>query len=877
VTGTSWHEMPAERVLARLATDKAGLPDAEVRRRREQFGPNRLPPPRPVSAVTILVNQLSSVVVLLLVAGTALALVMGDRLEAIAIASVLAINTALGFTIDLSARRAMEALRRLDQRWCGVRRGGAIVRVPVEDLVPGDLIEIELGRTVSADARLLRADDLRIDEAVLTGESLPVAKDAAARLESETPMAERVNMVWKGTSVVAGTGRAVVVATGRETEVGQIGALLVEMPEERTPLERRLDVLGRRLAWTAVGVAACVASLGRLQGISVGRVVETAIALSVAAVPEGLPAVVTIALAIGLRRMAVRHALVRRLPAVEALGSATVVCTDKTRTLTSGAMTAVRIWTAGADVSLETNDASPSAEVKTALEIALRATQPQAVAPHDTTDPVEHAIVEAALRAGIQPSAVDAPVPVAVVPFSSGRRFMAVIRRVGTVPTASVKGAPIRVLSLCDHVLTPDGRRDLTLDGKARLLAVNRAMASDGLHVLALATGDVRDAPEPAVRGLTFVGFIGLLDPPAPGVAETIQCLRDAGLTTIMLTGDQRTTALAVAHRIGLAHDPAAVVDGRQVDAMTEVQLAAALDRARVFSRITPLTKLAVVRALQQRGEVVAMLGDGVNDAAALKKADVGVTMGRRGSDVARDAASIVLQDDHFHTVAAAVEEGRVIYENVRKFVFYLFSCNLAEILVVLLLGLLGLPPLLPLQILWLNLVTDTSPALALALEPADPDVMYRPPRPPRDAFLSGSAVVAMSAYAALLSAATLAAVFAIDDPTGPRVVTIAFVTLAFAEVLHLGNARSRDAVLNPARATANRYALGAVVFTVLLQIGVMTWPLAQGVLHLEPLTGRDWLVVGLAASATAVAGQLGKLVRDTVAWPEAAATLSRA
>ncbi len=876
MTPTAWHTLTADAVLAAQDVPADGLSADEASRRLVRSGQNRVLPPRPASVWRMLLDQLSSVVVLLLLAGALLAAAMGDRLDAAAIGAVLVINAGLGLAIDLRARRAMEALARQDARWCVAWRDGAPREVPVEDLVPGDLVELELGRMVPADVRLVSLHELQVDEAVLTGESVPVPKETAALMGSDLPLADRRNMAYRGTVVLAGTARAVVVATGERTEIGRIGALLVSMPDERTPLERRLDVLGRRLVWITVVVCAGVASLGMLQGLPLARVVETAIALAVAAVPEGLPAVVTITLAVGLRRMAARHALIRRLPAVEALGSVTVICTDKTRTLTSGNMSVVRLYTAGRDVSLEAGEPVGS-HARAALDVALRASQlhdrPEGALP---IDPVDAAIAGAANRAKLPRSTGAAP-PLAVVPFSSARGYTAVISRHAGRPIAFLKGAPLRVLSLCTHELTDHGRQPLPLAGKRRLLAINRALASDGLHVLALASGDVTGASETALRGLTFVGFAGLLDPPADGVVETIATLREAGLRTIMLTGDQRGTALAVGRRIGLASDSSAVLDGRHVESLTEPELIDAVAHTQIFSRVTPLTKLAIVRALQARGEVVAMLGDGVNDAAALKKADVGVTMGRRGSDVARDAASIVLEDDRFETIVAAVEQGRVIYDNIRKFVFYLFSCNLAEILVVLLLGLLGLPPLVPLQILWLNLVTDSAPALALALEPADADVMRRPPRPPGEPIVSTRFIRTTVAYSLLLAAVTIGAVLSLDDSSGGRGTTVAFMTLALAEVLHLGNARGRHSVVGFARALANPYALAAVVVTIGAQYAVDVWPATRSLLELTPLEARDWLVVAIAASLPAAAGQIGKLVREAHVWPPATTVAGRA
>jgi Ca2+-transporting ATPase len=592
---------------------------------------------------------------------------------------------------------------------------------------------------------------LRTSEAALSGESLPVSKEAGVALAADTVLAERSNMVYQGTTVAAGTGRAAVTATGTATELGRVGVLVAGLGEERTPLERRLDLLGRRLVWLALAVAAGVAALGAMQGAPLGLVLGTGLALAVAAVPEALPAVATIALAIGLRRMARRHALVRRLPAVETLGSTTVICTDKTRTLTSGEMTVVQVWTDGAAIDLgQDSEPSPQDEgrLRRTLAVAARASRPQALG--EMADPVDLAVLRAAARLGIDGEALEREQPVlGLVPFSSERRMMASFHQAQGAVVAYVKGAPGRVLELSE---LDEGRR-------RQLLAINEELAAEGLRVLALAAGTVEAARESSLRGLTFLGFLGLMDPPDRGVKETIGRLRRAGIRTLMLTGDQRRTAEAIGRQVGTLGPGEQVIDGRELDASSDAQLSGRLAHVAGFSRVSPEHKLRIVRALQAGGDIVAMLGDGVNDAAALKRADVGVAMGMRGTDVAKEAAAIVLQDDRFETIAAAVEEGRVVYDNIRKFVFYLFSCNVAEVLVLLAAGLAGFPlPLAPLQILWLNLVTDTFPALALAMEPGDPDIMTRPPRAPQEAILSRAFVGSVLLHALLITACTMAA-----------------------------------------------------------------------------------------------------------------------
>lgn len=823
-----WHAAPLDAVFAELRTSASGLTPEEAAARLEQYGPNRLKAARPVSALTLLLHQLTSVVVLLLVAACVITFVLGDHVESAAIAAVLVINTSIGFITEFKARRAMEALLHLEAGRAVALRGGQATGVDAHTLVPGDVVILEAGDNVPADARVIQEAELRTNEAALTGESMPVSKDATGDLDGDTPLADRRTMVYKGTAVSTGSARAVVIATGAGTELGRIGALVEGVREERTPLEIRLDALGRRLIWVALGVAALVAALGALQGAPLGLVIETGIALAIAAVPEALPTVVTIALAVGMRRMARRQALVRRLPAVETLGSTTVVCTDKTLTLTTGEMTLVEMWTSGSGQWTVGGEGEDASDARRLLETGAHASS--------TADPLDQAIAAAAARQGITRDALsEARPPRGFVPFSSERKLTASFHDHGTQLIAHVKGAPGRLLELSSHLAQGSDVVPLDDAGRARVQEANAAMAREGLRVLAFASKHAESASEQALQGMTFEGLAGFVDPPAEGVKEAIDTLRGAGLKTIMITGDQKLTAEAIARELG--------VQG-------------------VYSRVSPEDKLRIVEELQAQGEIVAMLGDGVNDAAALKRADVGVAMGGRGTDVAKEAAAIVLQDDRFGTVAAAVEEGRVIYGNIRKFVFYLFSCNLAEVLVLLAAGATALPlPLLPLQLLWLNMLTDTFPALALAVEPADRDVMKLPPRSPQEALLSRPFLLRVVFYASLITVSTLAAFLWALSVVPGRATTIAFMTLAFAQILHLGNARSAGAVIRPASIISNPWALaGAGLATALQLLAILYAPL-RDVLDLVPLDARDWMVVVGCAVAPAVIGQTVKAV----------------
>ena len=884
VTRQPWHALPASHALATLDSRESGLTEAAATTRLGQWGPNALAPARRISAWRLAAAQLGSLVTLLLAFAAAVALATHDIVDAVAILAVLVLNATLGFVTEWRARRDMEALRSLEVPQAMVVRDGRARTIAARDLVPGDVVLLEAGRTTPADARLLSATERRVGEASRTGEARPVDKRADALLPPDTPLPDRATMVYKTTAVVSGSARAVVVATGAATEVGLIGTLTGAVAEERTPLERRLDALARRLAGVAIVVGAAVAAIELAKRSPIGDVLETGLAVAVAAVPEALPAVVTITMALGLRRMARRHAVVRRLPTVETLGAATVVCTDKTGTLTAGEQTVTAMWvvdhtidvtgTGYAPVGEFRRDGIPvdparDARLRQALEIATLANRADVVHVGGTWtaqgDPTDAALLVAARKARLDRATLAAQrVELGEVPFSSARMLMAVFHRErdGGI-TAFLKGAPVTVLACCTRVEHADGTRPLDAAGLARIESANAELAARGLRVIALARGPVASADAQSLRDLTFVALAALSDPPAPGALETIRALRTAGIRTVMLTGDQQLTAAAIARALGVLEAGETTLDGRHVDAMTDAELTTHVARIGAYSRVSPEAKLRIVAALQRNGDIVAMLGDGVNDAPALRKADIGVAMGRRGTDLAKEAAGVILTDDRFQTVAAAVEEGRTIYDNIRKFAFYLLSCNLGEVLVLLGAGVAMLAlPLAPVQILWLNLVTDTIPALALALEPPDPDAMRRPPRDPRAAFLSAGLMRLTTWYAFLIAAATLGAfcidLYVVHAPLA-HARTMSFTTLALAQLFHLGNARSEMDVISFRRAVSNPYALGAVALTLALQWGaVAVEPLAR-VLGLVPLAARDWMLALGLALVPAVVGQTGK------------------
>jgi len=839
-TGRPWHALPRADVVRILAADPSrGLAREEARRRLERVGANRVADRPDAPWWRLLLDQFTSLVVLLLLAGAAVAWLVGERFEAIAILAALLLNALIGFSTEWRARRSLARLRALAVPQALARRGGRVVRLPAALLVPGDVIILEPGAQVPADARLIESAALRVTEASLTGESEPVAKDAAALVEPGAKLAERQTMVYLGTAILAGSGAAVITATGLATELGRIGQLVALAGRRATPLERQVERLGRRLIGLALAVCGVVGVVGILHGEPVGLMLETAISLAVAAIPEGLPAVTTVALAAGLWRLARVGALVRRLPAVETLGSTTVICADKTGTMTENRMTVSVLALDGRRVTRTPAGelVERGARIDPATDPAVTRLLTAAVLASDASverrgdgvtfhgDPTETALLAAALEAGLDPDALAREWPRRrLIPFDPVARLMAAFHEgPAGERVVFVKGAPGSVVPLSNRRETAAGARPLGDADRAALLLANRALAAEGLRVLAVAW-----RPEgwpDAVRpdGLTLLGFVALHDPVRPGVREAIARCAQAGIHTIMLTGDQRSTAEAVGRDLGL--DPEAI-----------------------RSRVSPEEKLALIAALQGRGEVVAMTGDGVNDAPALARADIGIAMGRHGTDVAREAADLVLTDDNFATIVGAVEDGRVIYANLKKVIHFLFSCNLSEILTIFVAILLGFPaPLLPLQILWVNLVTDILPAMALIRDPAEPDVMRRGPRDPSEALVTWRFGWRMLAEGALLGAGVLSAFFwtVWQEGAGPRAGTLAFVALVLIHPFQAMHCRSER--VGWWRLPPNRLVWGSLATLVALQWLAVSWsPLAR-LLATAPLSAGDWLVSAVA------------------------------
>jgi Ca2+-transporting ATPase len=872
VAGQAWHALPAPEVAERLGTDaQQGLTPDEARRRFLRVGPNRVADQPETPLWRLWIDQFRSLVVLLLLLAAVVAALLGERADALAILAALVLNAAIGFGTEWHARRSLARLRALAVPEALVRRDGRLVRLPAADLVPGDLVVLESGAQVPADVRLVGTAGFRLMEAALTGESDPVDKDAGARLAPDTPLAERRTMAYLGTTAVAGSGLGLVTATGVATELGRIGQLVALAGERTTPLERQVEGLGRRLIGLAMAVCGVVGLAGILQGEPIGLMLETAISLAVAAIPEGLPAVTAVALAAGMWRLARASALVRRLPAVETLGSTTVICADKTGTMTENRMTATHLYLEGRTIHVAgagppaagafrengvVLDPRTDAHLTQILTVAALANNASVEAspggPVLHGDPTEAALLVAALKAGLDPGALARAWPRRrEIPFDPATRLMATFHETSEGARAvCAKGAPGVVLEHSTRRQAGAAVLPLGEAERGALLEANRRLADEGLRVLAVAWQPDGWPVDGRLGGLTFLGFVGLEDPMRPGVKEAIDRCAEAGIRTIMLTGDQRSTAEAVGRALGLAPEA-------------------------IRSRVTPEGKLELVRALQAEGEVVAMTGDGVNDAPALARADIGVAMGRHGTDVAREAADLVLVDDNFATIVGAVREGRVIYANLRKVIHFLFSCNLSEILTIFVAIVLGLPsPLLPLQILWINLVTDILPAVALIRDPAEPDIMRRPPRDPREPLVTWRFGARMLAEGTLLAAGVLSAYFWTVWREGPgmHANTVAFVSVVLIHPLQAMSCRSERH--GWWRLPPNGLAWLSLVTLAGVQWIAVSWTPLAHILHTAPLAAADWLLMTAAVLWPVLLMEAIKARRSGEPMPPASARL---
>ncbi len=907
-----WHALKSEEVLQRLDTPSdQGLTSEQAALRLQECGPNALTEAPPTSFWQMLWEQFNNFIVMLLIVAAVVSALLGDYIEAAAIMAIVVLNAALGIIQERRAEDALAALQELAAPDATVIRDNSRHTIPAPELVPGDIVLLEAGNFIPADIRLLEAVNLRVEEAALTGESVPVSKDAQASLKTGIPLGDRSNTAFMGTMVDYGRGLGVVVATGMLTQIGMIAEMLQSVQQEPTPLQKRLDQLGKVLGWAALAVCGLVFVVGILQGSAPLDMFIIAVSLAIAAVPEGLPAVVTISLALGMREMIKRHALIRRLSSVETLGSATIICSDKTGTLTQNEMTATKMWADGQFFGITGGGYEPEGDycidgepvklvdyqaVLTALWIAVLNNNAGLELTGTTNgkntyrivgDATEGALVVAGAKVGAFTRELNQAYPrVQEIPFDSERKLMTTLHalkspKVEDVSPFSdeasfpagyviiVKGAPDVVLNLCSHYQRMDDYA-ITLDAekRERILAANDQMTEDALRVLGTAYKILPELPtemnaDELERDLTFVGLVGMIDPPRLEVPSALTVGRRAGIRTIMITGDYPNTARAIAEQIGLLQPDHQVLTGADLDQMDVETLQKQVSTTDVFARVSPEHKLKIVEALRANEQVVAMTGDGVNDAPSIKQADIGIAMGITGTDVAKESADMVLTDDNYASIIDAVEQGRVIYSNIRKFVYYLLSCNLAEIAIIFFGTLITKQsPLTAIQLLWLNLITDGAPALALGTEKGDPGIMKQSPRPPAEPIINRYMQVGIGVQTIAISVVTLFAYLGALElyPDQPELATtMAFVTLSFSELIRAYTARSERYPILKIGVFSNRNMNYAVISSFILLVGVIYIPFLNPIFNTVPLGWEQWQLILPLLFVPSIAAELTK------------------
>ncbi len=885
-------------LLQQLNVDpKTGLTEKEVIRRQKEVGPNRLTEGKKVSLFLLFLNQFQDFMVLVLLGATLISGLLGEYTDAIAIIAIVVINAVLGFVQEYRAEKSLHALKELTAPTAKVNRDGEEQVVPAVDLVPGDIILLESGDRVPADAKLFKANGLYVEESALTGESVPAGKQTNPIPHKDVPLGDQTNLLFMGTSITRGTAVAVVIETGMNTEMGKIANLIDSTESMDTPLQRRLEQLGKILIVVALLLTVVVVVTGIWHGQDAYGMFLTGVSLAVAAIPEGLPAIVTIALALGVQRMIKRKAIVRKLPSVETLGCASVICSDKTGTLTQNKMTVTYIWTGGKSFEVTGTGYDPAgtfrrenqeidprrdSDLLKILEIGTVCNNAKIRKEQDKKglmkrtqtfwsiqgDPTEASLIVAAAKAGIWKEELSQNMQrITEFPFDSIRKMMSIVVQSNQSQYVYVKGAPDVLLDRCNSILWEGREVALTEERKKQVLLMNEERASKALRNLAIAyrgvgSGEKVDQENTAERNLVFIGLMSMIDPPREEVKEAIATCRSAGIKTVMITGDHQTTAFAIANELEIIPAGGKMISGQQLSQMDAKLFEEEVDNIYVYARVSPEHKLRIVKALQAQGHVVAMTGDGVNDAPAIKAADIGISMGITGTDVTKEASSLVLSDDNFATIVAAIEEGRGIYDNIRKFIRYLLASNVGEILVMFFAMLMGLPlPLVPIQILWVNLVTDGLPAMALGVDQAEEDMMRRKPRNPRESIFARGLGWKIISRGFLIGICTLAAFYYVytQNPSSEmqlvKAQTIAFCTLVMAQLIHVFDCRSDYSVYhrNPFQ---NVYLVIAVLSSILLLFGVIYIDWFQPIFHTMTLNMNDWIIILIAAAIpTFIAG----------------------
>ena len=851
----NWHQLTPREVETSLTSNiNSGLTPSEAKIRFKKNGPNELVAKRAVSPLVTFFEQFKDTMIIVLLAAALVSGLIGEFKDSLFILIIVFLNAALSASQQIRAEKAVLALKKLAAPLSPVVREGKINRIPSQEIVLGDLLILEAGSVLQADARLIEAVNLKIDESSLTGESVPVEKIPEALGKEEIPLAERINMAYMGCAVAYGRGKGLVTATGMKTELGKIAGMISAAKEEATPLQKRFEYFGKWLAGLALLICGVIFVAGILRGEKIISMFLTSVSLAVAAIPEGLPAVVTIALALGAYRMVGRHAIIRKLPAVETLGSVTVICSDKTGTLTQNKMVVRELYNADRVIKITGEGYQPAGEfilydspidlekepnLRLQLLAGLLTNDAQLIGDKIIGDPTEGALLTLAAKAGLNKEEMEKLYPrVNEIPFDSNRKLMTTIH---SNPDGGYlcfsKGAIGKIIEMCD------------LEERDKVIKVAENLARSGMRILGIAYKRTID-PKTEERKFHFLGFAAMSDPPRPEVKQAVLKCRQAHIRPIMITGDHKLTALAIAREINIAEHENEVMEGMEIDKLTDEGLKNAVLKIKVFARVSPEHKLRIVDALRSRGEIVAMTGDGVNDAPALKKSDIGVAMGIMGTDVTKEASDMILTDDNFATIVSAIEEGRGIYDNIKKFLRYMLSTNSGEIFTMFGSIIFGLPlPLLPIQILFVNLVTDGLPALALSVEPVDEDIMKRPPRDPREKITSGGLLWSMIGIGLLMGAGTLLIfLLGMNDGGIIKARTMAFTVLSFFQMAHVLNCRSLDKSLFKIGFLSNPYLILAVLSTIIMQMAVVYVPYFQTIFKTTALSTFEIIILAAVA-----------------------------
>ncbi|WP_128426921.1 cation-translocating P-type ATPase [Gudongella oleilytica] len=889
-----WYQQSPEEVAQSLDTSlTTGLSSGSAQSKLETFGPNELKEQEGKSFLQKLIAQFSDFLILILIAAALISVFVGEAKDAIVIMSIVIINALLGLYQEGKAEKALEALKKMASPTAKVLRDGNPQEISSSQLVPGDLVILETGDIIPADLRLVESSNLKVEEASLTGESVPVEKRAQETYSDEVSLGDRHNMAYMSTIITYGRGRGIVVETAEGTEIGKIAAMIQTFEEEPTPLQRKLNQLGKVLGMTTIAVCVAVFGIGLLQGREILEMFMVSISLAVAAIPEGLPAIVTIVLAIGMNKMVERNAIVKKLLAVETLGATSVICTDKTGTLTQNEMTVVKVLADNKLIEVEGTGYEPVGDFKlegstittkesSGLKLLLTIAALANDAKLDNSsgmyriigDPTEGALITLAGKAGIDSAELNHMYKrIEEIPFDSERKMMTTFHDMPNDEGVSsfTKGAPDIIIDRCNRIILDGKVSEFTPELKSEVLRVNSELSRAALRVLAFAFKEYPSlptdpSPDENESDMIFVGLTCMIDPPRPEARDAIALCKKAGVNAIMITGDYKETAFAIAKDLGMADTEDQAIMGEKIDGMSDEELQEVVKNTKVFARVSPEHKVRIVSALRANGDIAAMTGDGVNDALAIKKADIGVSMGITGTDVAKNTADMILTDDNFASIVAAVEEGRIIFSNIKKFVYFLLSCNIGEILLVFTSILMNLPvPLLPIQLLWLNLVTDSFPALALGVEKGEPDIMNQPPRNPDEAILDRRMLVGVTFQAIAVAAASLSAyllalrMYGLENIEEAR--TITFATLIVAELLRAYSSRSQKFTLAKIGVFSNKSMVYATLGAFLLLLAVIYIPFMNGIFYTFPLSFVDWEIVLSFAFIPLVVGELTKVV----------------